>query len=206
MTGSDLGITACRLCRATVNIATVDASCPCCDATVPGQSASTLARSGALIATAALLYLPANLLPVTHTTTIFGSQDDTILSGVLGLLHSGSWPLALLVFMASIVIPMLKLVSMGYLIATVYVGSIRHTRQRSQLFRLLEFVGRWSMLDIFVVSLLITLVQVDSLASIKVGWGALSFGGVVIITMIAVQTFDERLLWQPLSQGNSHGR
>jgi paraquat-inducible protein A len=154
-----------------------------------------------LVLSAALLYIPANVLPVMNTQTFFGDEDDTIISGVISLATSGSWPLALLVFFASIVVPLLKIVAMGDILLAVARKSTRYRRQRSRLFRIVEFIGRWSMLDVFAISLLVALVQVRSLAAIHVRLGALAFATVVVLTMLAAQSFDERLLWDTQSDG-----
>jgi paraquat-inducible protein A len=136
-----------------------------------------------------------------HTHTFFTDEDDTIMSGVISLAHQGSWPIAVLVFFASIVIPLLKLVGLGEILYAVWRRSVRHTKQRSRLFRIVEFVGRWSMLDVFAVSILVTLVQIQSLATIEVRPGAFAFAAVVVLTMLAAQSFDERLLWDTHSRG-----
>jgi paraquat-inducible protein A len=150
-----------------------------------------------LVLCAAVLYVPANILPVMTTRTFFEDENDTIISGVLVLLDSGSWPIALLVFIASIVVPLLKILALGVLLYSAWAGSPRLRLQRSKLFRMVEFIGRWSMLDIYAISLLATLVQVQSFAQVTVGWGAWAFGAVVVLTMLAARTFDERLLWDP---------
>jgi paraquat-inducible protein A len=142
-----------------------------------------------------VLYVPANVLPVMTTRTFLDDETDTIMSGVLVLLQSGSWPIAVLVFIASIVVPLLKILALGVLLYSAWARSPHHRLQRSALFRLVEFIGRWSMLDIYAISLLATLVQIQSFASIIVGWGAWAFGAVVVLTMLAARTFDERLLW-----------
>ena len=155
----------------------------------------SVATTAALLLSAALLYVPANVLPVMHMRTFFGEEDDTIMSGVLTLLQEDEWPLAGLVFVASIVVPLLKLIAMGWLLFVVARRSPGHVAHRSKLFRLVEFIGRWSMLDVYAISLLVALVQIRSLASIHVGLGALAFCSVVVLTMLAAQSFDERLLW-----------
>jgi len=144
---------------------------------------------------AAILYVPANLLPVMYTDTIFDEEQDTIMSGVLVLLQSGSWPIAVLVFIASIVVPLLKIIALSVVLFSAWRRSPRYRTQQSELFRMVEFIGRWSMLDVYAISLLVTLVQIRSLASVAVGWGALAFGAVVVLTLFAARTFDERLLW-----------
>jgi len=192
--GRTIGLLVCTHCHATVRaIETDKALCPRCGARVHERKPHSIATTTALVMSAALLYVPANLLPVMHT--FFSEDDDTIMSGVLSLIQEGSWPLALLVFAASIVIPLLKLVALGWLLLSVARKSPGHALQRSRLFRLVEFIGRWSMLDVFAIALLVALVQIRSLATIHAGIGALAFGGVVVLTMLAAQSFDERLLW-----------
>lgn len=152
-------------------------------------------RSWALMIAAYILFIPANALPIMATGSLFGSQKDTILSGVMYLWTEGSWPLAALVFFASIIVPLGKLLILTYLLVAVELRSIRHRRLRARLYRLLEFIGRWSMLDIYVVTLLSALVQLKSLASITPMPGALAFGAVVVLTMLAAMAFDPRLIW-----------
>jgi paraquat-inducible protein A len=194
--GRTVGLLVCTHCHATVRaIESSHALCPRCGARVHERRPHSLATTAALVLSAAALYIPANLLPVMHTHTFFSEDDDTIMSGVLSLIQEGSWPLALLVFVASIVVPLLKLVAMGWLLTSVARHSLGSALQKSRLFRLVEFIGRWSMLDVYAIALLVSLVQIRSLATIQVGLGALCFGTVVVLTMLAAQSFDERLLW-----------
>jgi paraquat-inducible protein A len=195
ITGMSLGLLVCTRCHATVRAAGGRSRCPRCGAPLHARKPHSIATTAALLITAALLYIPANLLPVIHTHTFFSDEDDTIMSGVISLAQQGSWPIALLVFFASIVVPLLKLVALGEILIAVSRAPLQHARQRSRLFRIVEFVGRWSMLDVFAVSLLVTLVQIQSLAIIEVRPGALAFAAVVVLTMLAAQSFDERLLW-----------
>jgi paraquat-inducible protein A len=169
--------------------------CPRCHARIHERKPHSLAITTVLVLGAAVLYVPANFLPVMTTRTFLDDENDTIMSGVLVLLQSGSWPIAVLVFIASIVVPLLKIIAMTVLLYSAWRPSPRHRAQRSALFRMVEFIGRWSMLDIYAISLLATLVQIQSFASIIVGWGAWAFGAVVVLTLIAARTFDERLLW-----------
>jgi len=171
------------------------ADCPRCEAALHGRTPGSLAGAWALLLAAAILFLPANLLPIMETGSMFGVQRDTILSGVAFLWQSGSWPLALLVFVASIVVPLFKLLAMGLLLLSVQQGWPRYRHARTRLYRLLELIGRWSMLDIFVVTILSALVQIQTLATITVGPGALAFGAVVVLTMLATLRFDPRLIW-----------
>ena len=155
----------------------------------------SLARTWALVMTAALLYIPANVFPV-MTVIYFGrGAPDTILSGVLELLHGGLWPLAVLVFFASIMVPVLKLIGLSFLLISVQRGSIARLRDRTCLFRIIEQVGRWSMIDVFMIGILTALVNFGSIATIVPGIGAVCFAAVVIITMFASMSFDPRLMW-----------
>ena len=155
----------------------------------------SLGRTTALLIAAYILIIPANVLPVMETGSMFGSQKDTIMSGVIYLWESGSWPLAILVFFASIVVPLVKLFALSYLVASVRRRSTAHPLERARLYRFLEFIGRWSMLDIFVVTLLTALVRIKTLAIITPGPGAVAFGAVVVLTMLAAMAFDPRLVW-----------
>ena len=197
-TGKSLGLILCLECRATVRALDVRyPRCPRCHAHLHPRKPHSLALTTALLLCAAVLYIPANLLPVMYTRTVFDEEKDTIMSGVLVMLHSGSWPIAILVFIASIVVPMLKILSLVVVLFSAWRRSARYRTQRSELYRMVEFIGRWSMLDVYAISLLVALVQIRSLASVAVGWGALAFGAVVVLTMVAARTFDERLLWDP---------
>jgi paraquat-inducible protein A len=195
-TGRSLGLLVCLDCRATVRaVKAAHLRCPRCHAPLHERKPHSLVVTTVLVACAAALYVPANVLPVMDTRTIFDDEPDTIMSGVLVLLDSGSWPIALLVFVASIVVPLLKILALGVLLYSAWRRSPRRRLHHSKLYRMLEFIGRWSMLDIYAISLLATLVQVQSFASVIVGWGAWAFAAVVVLTLLAARTFDERLLW-----------
>jgi len=170
-------------------------ACRRCGTPLERRKRDSLSRTWAYLLAAAILYPAANLFPVVETNTIAGSESDTILQGVVLLWHGRSWLLAALVFFASIVVPLLKLLALTLLLVTVHLRSSWRLLERAHLFRLLEFVGRWSMLDIFVVALLAALVHLRALATMSAGPGALAFGGVVVLTMLAAQAFDPRLLW-----------
>jgi paraquat-inducible protein A len=180
------------------------AHCPRCATTLHVRKPNSLSRTWALLIAAYILYIPANVLPIMKTSTLLTSQDDTIMSGVIFLWTSGSWPLALLVFFASVTVPLLKLIAMTLLAASVQMRSKWQPMQRLRLYRFVEFVGRWSMMDIYVVTILVALVQLQSLASIQPGPGAVAFGLVVVLTMSAAMTFDPRSIWDPL--GDDSGR
>jgi paraquat-inducible protein A len=151
-----------------------------------------------LLALASVLYIPANILPVMESGSIFGFQSDTILSGVMFLWRTGSWPLAIIIFTASIVIPLVKLFVVAFLLASAQRRSRRDPRRRTRLHRLMSLIGRWSMVDIFVGALLVSLVQFKTVAQIHPGPGAIAFGAVVILTMLASLSYDPRLTWDPV--------
>jgi paraquat-inducible protein A len=173
----------------------VHARCPRCGGAVHARKAASLQRTTALLIASAILYVPANVLPVMTFTSLGHDRSDTILSGVVHLLLHGQWPLAAIVFFASVVVPMLKLLALAFLVVSVHRGSAWRPAERTRLYRLTELVGRWSMVDIYVVTLLAALVQTGSMASVEARSGAFFFGGVVVLTMIAAETFDPRLIW-----------
>ena len=176
--------------------------CPRCGAALHFRKPHSLSRTWAFLVAAVILYIPANVLPVMHTEWLTGSQDDTILSGVVYLWTSGSWPLALVVFIASISVPLLKIAALAYLAASVQTRSAWLPRQRARLYRIVELIGRWSMLDIFVTAILVALVHAKALAKIDAGPGALAFGAVVVLTMLAAMSFDPRLIWDAQRHGS----
>lgn len=172
--------------------------CPQCGAGLPVHRPDSISRCWALLIAAIISYLPANMLPIMETVTLFGRQNDTILSGVVYLWGAGSWPLAIVVFVASILVPLLKIISLIFLLLTVHWRARWAPLQRTRLYRLLEAIGPWSMLDIYVVALLVALVRLQGLATIHAGPGALAFAAVVVLTMLAAQTFDPTLIWRPV--------
>jgi paraquat-inducible protein A len=123
------------------------------------------------------------------------AQEDTILSGAIYLLVHGMWPLALIVFFASVVVPLLKLMALTFLLISVQKGSSWRPVERTKLYHVVEAVGRWSMTDIYVVTILVALVALGNLATIEAGMGAVYFAGVVVVTMLAAESFDPRLIW-----------
>jgi paraquat-inducible protein A len=177
------------------------ARCPRCDATLVARQTDSISRTWAWLLAATALYLPANLLPVTATTSLAGAQVDTIFSGIIYLWEDGSWVLACIVFIASIVVPVAKLLLLSLLLISVQNGHTGRRGLRTQVYRGLEIIGRWSMLDIFVVAMLASLVQVENLAELRPGPGAMAFGAVVVLTMLATRSFDPRLIWDTPEPG-----
>ena len=172
-----------------------EARCPRCGSHLHFRKPDSIARTWAFLVAAMILYIPANMLPMMDTSSLFGAQRDTILSGVVYLWTSGAWPLAVVVFIASIAVPMLKIIALIFLVVSAQRRSDWQPRQRTRIYRMVEFVGRWSMLDIYVVTVLVALVQFNALATIHAGPAAIAFGAVVVLTMFAAMSFDPRLIW-----------
>lgn len=182
----------------------VPAHCPRCGTKLHFRKPGSVPRCWALLIAAYILYIPANLLTIMETGSLLSYRKDTIMSGVVHLWKTGSLLIAVVVFIASVVIPLLKLISLSLLLVSVQRRSTWQPRQRTRLYRMVELVGRWSMLDIYVVTLLAALVQLGSLATVKAGPGAIAFGAVVVLTMFAAMQFDPRLIWDPLQKEEFH--
>ncbi len=169
--------------------------CPRCLYALHERKPYSLQRTLAYLAAAVLLYIPANVLPVMGTASVLGKYEHTILGGIVELWHAGSWELAAIVFIASIAVPILKIAALTLLVATAHFRSRWRQVERTRLYRLLETVGHWSMLDVFVVVILVGMVRFGAFASVRPEPGLLAFGGVVIATMLASASFDPRLIW-----------
>jgi len=183
------------LCRINFSKIGVSLVCPRCGSTLHQRKPNSLKRTRALVLAAIIFYIPANLLPVTVVISFGKTQSDTIMSGVIYFIATGMWPIALVIFVASILVPMLKLTILSFLLITVQRKSTWRPKDRTRLYRLTEAVGRWSMVDIYVVTILVALVNLGNLATIKAGPGAGFFAAVVVITMFAAMSFDPRLIW-----------
>lgn len=205
VTAAGLGLRRCHVCGqlSRAPAALREPRCPRCGAALHLRKPASVSRSWALLVAAMILYVPANTLPMMRTSSLFGSQSDTILSGVVYFWTSGSWYLALIIFFASIMVPMLKMIALALLLVSVQRRSRWQPEQRARLYRLVEFVGRWSMLDIYVVAVIVALVQLKALATIQPGAGAAAFGAVVVLTMFSAMAFDPRLIWD--ARETSHG-
>lgn len=159
-------------------------------------SPSLIMRTWALMLGAVFLYIPANLLPIMKVSVLGSESAHTILGGVIELWHMGSWDIALVVFIASVVVPLFKLIALAILVFLTQQRIGRKLKERTHLYVMVEFIGQWSMLDVFVVILLSALGQFGSILTIEPGGGAAAFGGVVVLTMIAAMGFDPRLAWR----------
>jgi paraquat-inducible protein A len=173
LTAAQAGLVSCETCGLLSRPADVaePGYCPRCDAELVWRRHQSIQYTWAFVIAAAICYIPANLLPVLSTTTLESSESDTIMGGVIFLFTSGSWPLALIVLIASVMVPLGKLVALTYLLITVQLGSITSNRERTRLYRLVEFIGRWSMLDVFVDTFTVALVQLQPLMSVEPGPG-----------------------------------
>jgi paraquat-inducible protein A len=172
------------------------ARCPRCGFALHARKPLSLQRTSAYLMAAVALYVPANTLPIMSTSSVItGRESHTILGGILELWHTGSWDLALIVFIASIAVPILKIAALALLVVTAHRRSHWRQAERASLYRLIETVGHWSMLDVFVVVLLVGMVRFGAFATVEPAAGLLAFGAVVVLTMLASASFDPRLTW-----------
>jgi len=169
--------------------------CPRCESPVHRRKPNSLARTWAFLLAGLIFYIPANLLPVMFTTLFGSSSENTIMSGVIEFAEGGSWDIAILIFIASVVVPCIKFLVLGMLLITCQRRSTWAMRERARLYRFIELIGYWSMLDVLVVALVAALVQFRGLSTIEPRLGILFFGLVVVMTMLAAMSFDPRLIW-----------
>lgn len=198
-TAAQCGLVSCPACgtitRAFLQAAATPPRCQLCFARLYSRKPMSVQRSWAWLLAGVIAYIPANLYPIMFTTVFGDSQPNTIVGGILVLMELKSYPVALVVFIASVVVPVLKFVAVAYLLVSIQ-RKVAHGRfDRTRLFRLTEFIGRWSMIDVFVVAILAALVQIRSVAIIEPGLGATAFGASVIFTMLAALALDPRLIW-----------
>lgn len=195
MDAATLGVIGCHHCGTVWQGAHPGEHCGVCEAPLHVRKRDSLNRTWALLLAACIMYIPANLMPVMITRTLFDEQRDTIMSGVIYFWTSGEWGLALVVFVASFLVPLFKLVALIILVISARHRSSWQRPQRAKLYRVIESIGRWSMLDVFVVSVLTGLVKIQGFADVHAGIGIAAFGSVVVLTMLASLSFDPRLIW-----------
>jgi len=203
---SSTGITAAERDLATCHVcckltSTTQHICPRCGSTLHLRVTDSLQRTLALLITACILYIPANLYPIMVTEYTGGTTASTIMGGVVVLVQIGSIPIAAVIVIASVVVPMTKITAMLYVVWSVSRRLHEGHRQRTKLYVIAEFIGKWSMIDVFVVAILVALVQLKGLLAFYPGIAAYSFSGVVLVTMVAAQSFDPRLMWDQI-KGN----
>jgi paraquat-inducible protein A len=192
----ELGLIGCHVCGLVCRDTQLpDAACPRCGSALHRRRPNSRTRTWALLIAAFLLYIPANVLPIMRTVSLGDVDDNTILSGVIELWVKGSPGLAVIVFTASILVPMMKFLVLSTLLLCVHCGTNWARTQRARMYRLVEFIGYWSMLDVFVVSLLSALVQFGFFSAVEPLPGVVYFGLTVVLTMLASMSFDPRLIW-----------
>lgn len=169
--------------------------CPRCHSKVRRRIADSYQRTLALLLAATILYLPANLLPIMTTVQLGVARTDTILSGIMHLFETGNFVIASIVFIASMLVPIVKIITLSYLLWAIKKTQQGNPKRQTFIYRVTEFVGRWSMIDVFVVTLLVAMVQFGVLANVEPNGAIVCFAGVVVLTMLAAETFDPRLLW-----------
>lgn len=206
MRAIDAGILICAECHELNRVEpdNNDQVCTRCGAQVYPRRPDSMKRTWALLLTAAILYIPANILPIMTVSTLGQGDPSTIMSGVIQLMQHGMYPIAAVVFVASILVPTFKLIGLGLLLFSVQRRQPLSAQQRIIMYRFIEFIGRWSMLDIFVIAILVALVNFGRIASVEANLGAVAFASVVILTMFAAVTFDPRLIWDNTESDDDH--
>jgi paraquat-inducible protein A len=176
--------------------------CSRCGGGLHLRKTDSLQRALALLITAVILYIPANVLPIMTTLQLGKGEPSTILGGVVLLIKLNSYPIAAVIFIASVMVPVSKLIALFYLIWNAYRQEPASAMQCTKIYRLTELVGKWSMVDVFVVAILVALIHLTGLLVILPGPAALAFAGVVVSTMLAANTFDTRLIWDRIKENN----
>ena len=193
----ELGLVLCRTCGLAVSRASlrVERRCPRCQSRIEHRAPFSTEMTLAWLIAGMVFYIPANLLPVMHTGGLLGEEDSTILGGILEFWRSGDWDIALLIFTASVAVPFTKFIAIGLLLLTVRKNGRWQQRQRTVLYRIVEFIGYWSMLDVIVVGLTSALMQFQVLGTAEPRVGIAFFCAVVVVTMLSALSFDPRLIW-----------
>ncbi|WP_445147270.1 paraquat-inducible protein A [Dyella sp. Tek66A03] len=193
---SVIGCHTCRLvCEDVLDDSDLHAVCPRCGSPLHRRKPESLARAWSLLLAGLIFYIPANVLPVMHTDMFGSGGDSTIMAGVVEFWHSGAWDIALLIFIASVAVPCTKFLVLGVLLVSVHRRSRWARRERARLYRMVEIIGYWSMLDVLVVALVAALVQFKALSSVEPRVGIFFFGMAVILTMLSAMSFEPRLIW-----------
>lgn len=204
-TGASQGVTGCPTCGLVNRLLPNGLSrCVRCHEKLYQRLPHSLQRTWALLLAATIMYIPANVYPIMTTTTLGHTTPSTIIGGVVQLLQMGSWPVAAVIFIASVIVPVGKLVALAWLCLVIKRSNELNAQSRTRLYRLTELIGRWSMVDVFVVAILVALIRAGSLMSITPGPAALAFGAVVVLTMLAAITFDPRLIWDTPTPHTQH--
>ena len=181
-------------------------ACARCGSALRARKAGSIARTWALLIAAYILYAPANLMPVLATGFLGMETSDTILGGAVRLWSDGAWPLALVIIVASFAVPLVKLFALTWLLLAARGLRRGNARRLTRFYRVIDSIGRWSMVDIYVCALAVGLVQFHPFATITPGPGAVAFAAVVVLTMLASRSFDPRLLWDAEAEPGTRGR
>ncbi|MDH3692493.1 MAG: paraquat-inducible protein A [Gammaproteobacteria bacterium] len=176
--------------------------CDGCGAKLHSGWENSIQQTWAWLITSVMLYIPANFLPITYSRFLGKETESTILGGVVTLWEHGDKPIALVIFVASVLVPLGKIIVLGWMCISVQIGSKFALTQKTKLYRVTEFVGRWSMIDVFVVGILVALIQVGNIMTVRPGVAAVAFAAMVVTTMLAALAFDPRLLWAPVNKDN----
>ena len=192
-TAAEHGLSNCHVCGKLSD--TNLSNCPRCSSNLFARKHNSIQHTLAYLLTACILYVPANVLPITTTTQFGDTLQSTIIGGVNYLWEDGEYPVAIIIFFASVLIPVIKILALFWLCWSVSRKHKHHRKERTLIYRTTEFIGRWSMLDVFVVAVMVALIQMGGIITIQPGIAALAFAGVVIITMFAAYSFDPRLIW-----------
>jgi paraquat-inducible protein A len=202
---SELNLCLCHGCGLACDVSQDPHACERCGAPLHRRKTDSLNRTWAFLLASLVFYIPANLLPVMNTTMLGSGADSTIMGGVLEFWQHGAWDIALIIFIASVAVPGIKFVALTLLLMTAQRHSAWACKERSKLYRFVELIGYWSMLDVIVVALVAALVKFQALGNIEPRAGILFFGLVVVFTMLAAMSFDPRLIWDtPPARDNPH--
>ncbi|WP_428240386.1 paraquat-inducible protein A [Gynuella sp.] len=201
-----LNLIGCHVCGLVSEVGSIEKYCPRCHSPLHRRKHNSLAHTWALLIAAMVLYIPANIEPVMYTQMLGSRTESTIMAGIMEFWQLGSWDIAVIIFIASVVVPCFKFIVLIILSVSVELRSAWAMRERAKLYRITEFIGYWSMLDVVVVALVSALVKFKALSDIEPRMGILYFGLVVILTMLAAMSFDPRLIWDYEEQNESGKR
>ncbi len=187
------GLQGCEICTSVGPVE--ETRCDCCGAKLHAGWDESIQKTWAWLITSAILYFPANFLPITYNRFLGKESESTILGGAVTLWEHGDKPIAVVIFVASVLVPLGKMTVLAWMCLSVQTGSKFALAQKTKLYRVTEFVGRWSMIDVFVVAILVALIQLGNIMTVRPGVAAVAFAGMVVTTMLASLSFDPRLLW-----------
>ncbi len=189
------GLVRCHDCGCLSRLDAQISHCSVCGSHLHQRTPQSLQRCLAFLLSSYALYLPANIFPIMTVTQLSVTEKHTIIGGIFALIDKDMLPIAILVFVASILVPLLKLLGLSLLLLNIHYRWQRNARLWTQLYRIIAFVGRWSMLDIFMISILVAVVDLGGVSKVLAGPAATAFAAVVVLTMFAAMSFDPRLIW-----------